>query len=258
MFAKLLKHEFRATRNGMGILCLSAIAMGLIGGIAWRINCSDVNATMKGLCAVGMLVCVLGIAICAVGTMVLLLARFYQSHFTDQAYLTFTLPVSTHSQLLAGILNMVLNLLLSGLCVVAAYCLIGLIALTERPGFWRVLGEQLPEFLRQLDSPAVWKAAGWAALACLTALASGLSQLLQVMTAMTLGALIARKHKVLMAVVVYYGAQILFGSFSVWSLVSYANTMTGVMWQGTAQSLLVAVAAYFLTHYLITKKLNLP
>lgn len=258
MFAKLMKYEFRATRNGMGILCLTALAMGITGGIACRVSSADVNATVQGLCAICLMVCVLGIAACAIGAMVVLLAQFYRSHFTDQAYLTFTLPVSSHAQLLAGILNMVLNLLLIGLCVAASYGVLFLLFLTERPGFWRVLGERLPELWHLLASPAAKEVLGYTALGCLTALATALSNLLQVMAAMTLGALIARKHKVLMAVVVYYGAQIFLGSLSLRTMISFAETPVGVMWQGTALSLLAAVIAYFLTHYLITKKLNLP
>ena len=34
MFAKLLKMEFRSTWNVLGILCLSLVGAGLLGGLA--------------------------------------------------------------------------------------------------------------------------------------------------------------------------------------------------------------------------------
>ena len=36
MFAKLLKMEFRSTWNVLGILCLSLVGAGLLGGLAIR------------------------------------------------------------------------------------------------------------------------------------------------------------------------------------------------------------------------------
>ena len=36
MFAKLLKMEFRSTWNVLGILCLSLVGAGLLGGLATR------------------------------------------------------------------------------------------------------------------------------------------------------------------------------------------------------------------------------
>ena len=36
MFAKLLKMEFRSTWNVLGILCLSLVGAGLLGGVAIR------------------------------------------------------------------------------------------------------------------------------------------------------------------------------------------------------------------------------
>ena len=41
MFAKLLKMEFRSTWNVLGILCLSLVGAGLLGGLP-RIACATV------------------------------------------------------------------------------------------------------------------------------------------------------------------------------------------------------------------------
>lgn len=263
MFAKLLKHEFRATRSGMGVLCGTAIALGILGGLSWQLNSADVNVTLKGLLAVALMGCIFGIMICAVGAMAVLLVQFYRSHFTDQAYLTFTLPVSTHAQLLASLLNMVLNLLLIGLSVILAYGLLFLTYLViERPGFWSVAAAEMPGMMRELirafQSPKAGEVLGNLALGGLTALTTGLNQLLQVITAMTLGALIAKKHKVLTAVAVYYAAQIGEGLLAGRILIAFAETPAGVLWIGTGLAAATAVICYFLTHYLITRKLNLP
>ena len=95
-----------------------------------------------------------------------------------------------------------------------------------------------------------WRATrGIIALLCVIILISGL----------TIGALIAKKHKILAAVGVYYGISMV-QSF-IYSLIAIKTTTAeGVdmfLASPGVMGLITAVCGYFLMHYLTSKKLNL-
>lgn len=98
MFAKLLKMEFRSTWNVLGILCLSLVGAGLLGGVAIRylVGASAPKEWLEVLCTLAITAAVLFFIVCGVAALIVQIVRFYRSRFTDEGYLTFTLPVTTH------------------------------------------------------------------------------------------------------------------------------------------------------------------
>ena len=100
MFAKLLKHEWKATAGPLGLLTLGAAGIAVFGALVLRTLLhlieSDalIGAANLLLIPMGLLVVFsfLAIGLYALGVSLLLLVRFYKSRFSDQGYLTFTLP----------------------------------------------------------------------------------------------------------------------------------------------------------------------
>ena len=92
-----------------------------------------------------------------------------------------------------------------------------------------------------------------------TGIIGALSELIVLMLAVTIGALIAKKHKILAAVGVYYGIGIVqsfvftFVNLSVWD----KHTVLGFFSVTSLTSLVIGIGGYFLMHYLVDKKLNL-
>lgn len=124
MFAKLLKMEFRSTWNVLGILCLSLVGAGLLGGVAIRYleGASAPKQWLEVLCTLAITAAVLFFVVCGVAALIVQIVRFYRSRFTDEGYLTFTLPVTTHQVLLSSFLTSAVNLI-----AVAAVSVIGLV-----------------------------------------------------------------------------------------------------------------------------------
>ena len=93
MFAKLLKMEFRSTWNVLGILCLSLVGAGLLGGVAIRylVGASAPKEWLEVLCTLAITAAVLFFVVCGVAALIVQIVRFYRSRFTDEGYLTFTL-----------------------------------------------------------------------------------------------------------------------------------------------------------------------
>lgn len=104
MFAKLLKMEFRSTWNVLGILCLSLVGAGLLGGLAIRylVGASAPKEWLEILCVLVITAAVLFFVVCGAAALIVQIVRFYRSRFTDEGYLTFTLPVTTHQVLLSS------------------------------------------------------------------------------------------------------------------------------------------------------------
>ena len=278
MFAKLLKHEWKATRGLLGIFSLAAVIAGGVGALALRfiVEYADkmANVTMDGMGVqiesaaiggLGMLLAFVMLALVAyyLGTQIVLLARFYKNKFTDEGYLTFTLPVKTHQILGATWLNMLIWTVISALVVLlcVAVMLVGATSGVRLPGedIWT------DAFAYYGDTFDVIN--GYAGLTVLSAVVEWLLAPLIAMTCITIGAVAAKKHKILVAIAVYYGYSMVSGIVStvVTAVVTIAGFQTGVesMLEMSAAcsllvQLLVALICWLLTNYLINNKLNLP
>lgn len=286
MFAKLLKHEFKATRGVVAILCAILLVSGLTMGLSLQRMISmaendymsvvvtnetaaeDAAMTISSeaplladiLCVFLMIAAIVAISICAASAIFFLIYRFYKSRFTDEGYLTFTLPVTNHQLLLSSITNTTLNLLIVGVVTVVTVLLIFLLALSAVPdvAVWEELKQVWPEILAVLKQAAA-EDAGLLALMAFSGVASFFRQIIQLMLAVTIGALIAKKHKLLAAVGVYYGINMAVSFLtSMVSIYALNNNQPYVFMgiQGIVSAALVA-GGYFLMHYLTSKKLNL-
>lgn len=286
MFAKLLKHEFKATRGVVAILCAILLISGLTMGLSLQRMISmaendymsvvvtnetaaeDAAMTISSeaplladiLCVFLMIAAIVAISICAASAIFFLIYRFYKSRFTDEGYLTFTLPVTNHQLLLSSITNTTLNLLIVGVVTVVTVLLIFLLALSAVPdvAVWEELKQVWPEILAVLKQAAA-EDAGLLALMAFSGVASFFCQIIQLMLAVTIGALIAKKHKLLAAVGVYYGINMAVSFLtSMVSIYALNNNQPYVFMgiQGIVSAALVA-GGYFLMHYLTSKKLNL-
>ena len=286
MFSKLLKHEWKANWGLMSILALAAIGMALVGTIALRVlvNYGDMISESESflvllLFPLGMLVGVsfIGLAIYAAAVSFVMMFRFYKNKFTDEGYLTFTLPVNTHQIFLSSALNMliwwVIGIVLS---VILLICMIlfgtandGLInmdiirALQNTEGFWALMGEIYGQILG--DSYGI--------LGLATLVVTPIYSVVLWMTCITLGAVVAKKHKILAAIGISYGASIALNIISsvvsvLPSLILIGNPNPGeVEMQAyfTLSSIMqllilvgVTVGGYFLSTHLMKHKLNLP
>ena len=274
MFAKLLKHEWRATRGMLGILCLIALGASLLGGVTMcylTYACTHVNVgndTLEIISVLFMMAAMIAMAIVGVAAVVLYLGRFYKSRFTDEGYLTFTLPVSTHQNLLASLVNTVIGTVLITLVICACGALWLAIAFAGVKDFYQSLWQNFPE---------LWERS-WQSLRellgqipgsipvrmVLSAVIGGVSSLVMLMLAVTVGSIVAKKHKILAAVGVYYGIQVLISLVSAFTLAAVETVGTGTLAmlgdllnRGVVISLVLGVGGYFLMYWLVDRKLNL-
>lgn len=265
MFAKLLKHEWRSTAGILGILSAAALAAGVAGTVIIRIKANDLSYHLSSTVGMtGVMFCIIMALIAyAFAVPVILLVRFYKHKFTDEGYLTFTLPVNSHQVFLSSLLNMVIWSLISALVIsVCVFMMVYIGPATE--GFSTMTWiDDLSGMLDFSDYTDYWY------IYVLQAVISPLYSMIAALTCLTVGATAAKKHKVLTAFGAYYALSfvvgILEGLMTSGITEAYANswfTADGpFMAQMTALSLAlqlaVAVGCYFLSTWLMKRKLNL-
>ena len=92
----------------------------------------------------------------------------------------------------------------------------------------------------------------------MTALLGGISTLILLMLSVTIGAIVAKKHPILMAIVVFYGIGILRTVLNVAGLVTGGeDIMESALTMMNVSSLLTIGAGYAVIYWLTSKKLNL-
>jgi len=284
MFAKLLKHEWRATRSIIALLCVIILISGLaIGGTLhymMRSEIQDADNVSVGdgfyvvveseeaeMSTLTMVVCILlvtagviAIAVCCVGSVFFLIYRFYKRCFTDEGYLTFTLPVSNHQILLSSLVNCILGQMLVVLTAIAAVVLVMALVLTAIPQNidWTELWVNGAEMFAQLWDSFV-KNIGQFTLVGFSTVFAALSELIVLMLAITIGAMLAKKHKILAAVAVYYGITTLQSlAFSVVAFsASTTQNIDSLLASPGILGIVTAIAGYLLMHWLTSRKLNL-
>lgn len=284
MFSKLLKHEWKANWRLLGILSLAVIGLALVGTIALRVmvNYGDMLTESNSFLALLMLPLALlvfigfiGLVIYAAAVLFVLLFRFYKNKFTDEGYLTFTLPVNTHQIFLSSGLIMLAWLIIAVVLVVVLFAAMILFG-TATQGLVNM------ELIRNLQGTKdvlqffdeIYRSIlgdGYDILLLLSLVIAPVYTVVLAMSCITLGAVVAKKHKILAAIGIYYGANTVLGIVS-----SVITTIPSLIFLGTegvtsvnqqfslamAVQLMiyagVIVGGYFLSTNLMKKKLNLP
>ena len=260
MFAKLLKHEWKATWGILGVLSLCALGAGAVGALMLRLLVSAADGKQVDL--LGMLAptvlmfAILGLLVYSAGGSIVLYYRFYKNKFTDEGYLTFTLPAKSWEIFLASALNILLWTMIIGLVMAVS---IGLIVVL---GMWEYMKDvltldTLEELLEMVDGEVILNLAMYAV--------NFVSGIVLAMCCITLGAVAAKKHKLLAAVGIYYGASVLRNTMSTVAMAAamnnatdFASVMTASNVSNAVVGLLFGVVGYFLSVYLMDHKLNLP
>jgi hypothetical protein len=260
MFAKLLKHEWKATWGILGVLSLCALGAGVVGALMLRLLVAAAeNNQSNPLTAISptlLLFVILGLFVYSVGSSFLLYFRFYKNKFTDEGYLTFTLPAKSSEIFLASLVNILVWSLIIGLVVCVSVGLILVLGLGDlvKNIFPADAWQQL---LESVDGEVILNLAMNAVNAA--------SNVVVIMACITLGAVVAKKHKLLVAVGFYYAASTVRNTVSTVLLASTMNntqTFEKVMTVSSVSNavigVLFAVGGYFLSVYLMDHKLNLP
>lgn len=210
MLRKLLKYDVRALFKYWYISALTSIGLSVLAGtLALALNTMD-HANHEGLLSLLVLaevLCVIGLGVIMVLTPVYILIRLYRSFFSDEGYLTFTLPVRRETLLQSKIIS---SFLLS-LATFVLYLFNGFVffAIFETDvvfsaRLWREIGRVITELAAETGAGylVLYLLEGIAICAAVT-----LVSILTVFLCMTLASVITKKHRVLATIGLFYAFQ---------------------------------------------------
>ena len=264
MFAKLLKYEWRSHAGLFGILSGAVLLLAVLGGFLLR-QIVDLGLGLSGTVIFTGTTSVFFIALSLPAYMaaisVILLIRFYKNKFTDEGYLTFTLPVSTNHIFLSSALNMLIWNLTA--LIVVLLCAVVMVFI----GTSGLNTEDLQSIVDNFGLDFSMTSENW--LGALASVVSAVYSVILSMTCLTLGATKARKHKILSAFGFYYLILIGMGILESFlntaaylsSLMDPEDIYQQMMVEATIIPMIVQmvliVGGYFLSTHLMRRKLNL-
>ena len=279
MLAKLLKYEWRAVSKLMLPFTIAVLGVSLLGTMMLRLNLylgtlyerSAVLNIFSSLTTVFTVLVVLAIIGYGIATIILLLQRYYKNFFSDEGYLTFTLPVKTSSLLWSKLIVALAWIAISVVVATAGIMIIVLFG-TAANGLinqdaWIMLENLLHNLAQALqDAQAVI----YFVEMLLMCLASVVGTVIIFYLAITIGSIIAKKHKILVSVLMYYAINM---AISLALTALYAVMMT-MLWStgvgigenavihivflgGVAIYAVAAVAGFLVNNRLLRRKLSL-
>ena len=280
MLKKLLKYDFKSVFKYWWIAGLTSLALSVLGGFCIKIlvdaNSDSVTIQPPAVLTVSatLMVILSSMALVAFAliSMILVYVRFFQNFFTDQAYLTFTLPVkrTTHlnSKLILGTVTEIATLLVAMLNV-ATMLVIGFAEQIFKEEFWKEFLEAFEAFIKEVDGYFVIMVIE----ALLFVLLSCVFATLFTYACITFASMITKKAKVITAIGIYYGANgilsfvvqmlYLFGLTSVNKFLTdlpKAMVSPVICLMGLVVLLFIAVFCtllYTFEHWMLDRKLNL-
>ncbi len=294
MLGKLIKYEWKSTYKMGGIILLVIAAMTLLGVLGFALPARFItenqetldDSLLAPLCAMMMMMSMMLYVISLIGAAYAMMiyqgVHFYKTMYTDEGYLTQTLPVTPRQLLfsktfVAGIWNMIVGVCigLSVMILIGSFisALVPAEAWQEFGEMWEELQRELQrEFARNPDWNVSWtfEMIHFFLSLFLLILVGPFCTMMTMFGALTIGQL-SGKYKALIGILAYFGVMIVqsvlmqvvqfvftFGSLIFSESVSGVYTNTAGAYDSTIiVSLVMGVAMYFVAHHILTKKLNM-
>lgn len=288
MLGKLIKHEWKGTYRVGCLMMLLMAGITFFGWLAfqspmWKQATSDTynysfttGVELLDILSIFTLVLYFVMLIVVlVGIVVYLAVHFYKTVYTDEGYLTHTLPVTKHQLLFSKILVGGLWTMIIYAMVYLSVILLGasLIGAILPDGytfarFWSESGELIAELRMEMERQFGLNFVIYTVFILLSLLIGPFIAMATVYGAISLGQLFTR-HRVLMAIVSYIGIGILNGILgtvvqSVIDTNDVIQTSTDLgsyidvnMITSFGLNLIIAVALYMASWLVMTKKLNM-
>ena len=287
MLKKCLKYDFEAVMRTWWIVAVSMMGAAVIAGLGFRFfsQCMVADEVNEGLTvlaafvAIGSYFCIMAMIIGMTVSFILIFWRMYTHFYTDQGYLTFTLPVKRSTLYLSKvIMATVLEAATVGILILGILFIALVVPPTEGGEFFINLDwiGAIGDFLQGLVDVAGWWLILWIPAAVAIRVLFALFQNGLIYFCITMGAVVAKRHKLIAAIGIYYGVNLavgligeiifLFLTAGIITIIMAALASGGVIMGLTVTAILFIVALamavlsailHFMTVNKLEQKLNL-
>lgn len=274
MLKKLLKHDFKALFKYWWIVAVVTAGLSALSGKCITILESEkeIPAVLDVSAGIALMLTYIGVIVFAVFSTVMIFIRYYKNLFTDEGYLTFTLPVKR-----SDILNS--KLISAAVFEFVTFLVIGLdVLLMFFVAFYKdILKKEFFIGIKEVAA-AIWKELGgyifvYLLEGILIMAAFSVLSILLLYICITIGSIIAKKAKVIASIGIYYGINSAF-SFVTMLLFIFGTVALGTKFETLPEGdikLIIALIAlcillfivlicgifYIINYYLLDRKLNL-
>ena len=208
MFNKVFKYDFKYSFRIWWIFAVATVGVSVVAGILLQnmVHYTEIavkNVLFETLSLFGLLFCFLGLGLFPLVYIITSIVRYYTNFFSDEGYLTFTLPVKRSVLLNSKILSFFVYHVMTFAVLILDIFIFLLVAAGFKnffQGFNNVI-QGISETIPHLSASA---------LVCLVflplyLLSFSLLSMNIYYSSLTFGAIIAKKHKVLAAIGIYFG-----------------------------------------------------
>ncbi|MGO5051220.1 hypothetical protein ACTQ6A_01700 [Lachnospiraceae bacterium LCP25S3_G4] len=256
MLKKLIKHEFLATYRILLLLHGFMLLAAFIG--RFFVNSFFNKHLPEGAFVLFIISYIAIISIMAYGTFLFIAARFYKSLFTDEGYLTFTLPV-TNSQLLLS--KTISGALWSLLDMIVMYLSVAITFATPYVlSKFNMIQTELEAELQITVFKFIITMFTLSIVGCI-------SGTLMLYVSVSIGQLFT-KHRLLGAVVTYFvisfiiqiivtASMLLSGMIPIGQEIAMGPYLSFTFNMSTISGIILAIISYVITYYVMNKKTNL-
>ncbi len=218
MFSKLMKYDFKAIGRIWWIAALGVLGVSLIGGISLSdiiINADNIDYFPFGI--FGVMMTYMVFVAFGIITTVLLFIRYFKNFFTDEGYLTFTLPVKRSTLYWSKTVNAFIWYCLTGAIIVLSLLIVFFITPAPDESYFN-LAFYLFYNAKEMLVSLYFDMGAWlyiyAALISVFLLLSNLLSVMLTHLCITVGAMLVKKAKVLVAIGLMYGVSGIISMFS--------------------------------------------
>lgn len=286
MLGKLLKHEWKSTYKICGAFLLFILIMTLLGYISfqapmWKNVIEENNYSISALDVMGMagvLFYVISIIGVVCGTYLFLGIHFFRTMYSQEGYLTHTLPVTTHKLflskiLVSGLWYLIVNIVMLLSVFTLIYSFADRIFQSTAGGsisLWAFCMQNKSKISEILQQLLGIKLSIFTMHSIVSFFISSFVNIIYLFGAMTLGQL-SSKHKILFSIVSYFGIiigiQIVVGLITMpYAMISSYQFMNNEIERidvmptyfiNLGSSIVISAILYFISYFIMKKKLNL-
>ena len=205
MLKKLLKYDFKALYRYWWIAAAFVMVLSVLGGGFINIFKSQRNlpTAVYAMSGIGIFIVILGFAALYIMAIVMVFSRFYKNFFTDEGYLTFTLPVKRSDLISSKLISGVTMIFSTGFVIAVGVILMMCIGFREyvfSAEFWEDFSDFFSQMINELGFYLVIYIVEYLVLILLVITLF----LLMLYCCITIGSIITKKAKVITAVGIYY------------------------------------------------------
>lgn len=277
MLKKLLRYDLKSVFKYWWIAAVASLGLSVAGGFCLSVATAerDVPPLIAVLMVLTLIFSIIGIVAFSIISYILVYVRFYKNFFTDEGYLTFTLPVKRSQLLNSKLIASVLTMFCTAIVIFADIFI--MLAIGSGESFYNELLKPMSQSFSALlnnftvaDTVYLWLAI---IIILLLLLLSSVFSTLFLFACITFAAIITKKAKVITAIGIYYVANGVISSFlqilyifgiaaiSEWVSALPQNMhdpMITIILFGVVVALsLLCLLLYTLEYFMLDRKLNL-